>query len=213
MNKQNYKKLSDIGRRWGIALMFLAFAYSGALYLLKEALIDSSAFVTLIIAGTCVSLIFIFAPLVSEITIAGNVIKLREVKSQAEKSIAEFDSARISLLVAVISALKTSAPSLNDTMAGTDNRANQFLHLFESNKDLVTNDLFRREALSAAKIFKDEAYNKIQRECYLSWEVISEAVVPDALDRLFKEKYGADRPLLPVFLQYRELYTLVQLLS
>ncbi|WP_166837392.1 hypothetical protein [Rheinheimera pleomorphica] len=193
--------------------MFLAFAYSGALYLLKEALIDSSAFVTLIIAGTCVSLIFIFAPLVSEITIAGNVIKLREVKSQAEKSIAEFDSARISLLVAVISTLKTSLPELSHALAKTDNRAGQFLDLYNSNKDLVNNEQFRREVLSAAKVFKYEVFNQIQMECFFSGEDMSKAVMPDAMDRLFIEKYGASKPLTPVFKQYRELYTLVELLS
>ena len=160
MNKHDRNKLWDKLSRWAIALMFLAFTYWALFYLLSEALIESSGFVTLIIAGTCVSLIFIFAPLVSEIAIGGSVIKLREAKSQADKSIAEFDSARVSLLVAVISALKTSIPSLNDAMARTDNRANQFLNLYESNKDLAPNYLFRKEALSAAKIFKNEVFNQ-----------------------------------------------------
>lgn len=213
MSKHDRKKLWDKGSRWVIALVFLGFSYTTLLHLLKEALIESSEFVTLIIAGTCVSLVFIFAPLVSEITIAGNVIKLREAKFQADKSIAEFDSARVSLLVAVISVLKVSVPSVNDSLARTDNRADQFLNLYESNKDLVTNYQFRNETLSAARVFLDEAFRQIQSECHFSGEDISKAVLPDAMDSLYREKYGADKQLAPTLKQYRELHALVQLLS
>jgi hypothetical protein len=196
-----------------ISFCFLTFSYYTVFMLLERGMITSSEFVTLTITGTCGSLILLFAPLVSEITIAGNVIKLREAKADADKSITELNSARVAMLVAIISTLKRSVLHLNETLGRADDRASQFLELYKANRDLKTHYIFRQEVLSAANVFKQVSFQQILQTYYFPSEAFSTGCTPDVMERLHIEKYGKDVPLTPIFQQYRELYSLVEELS
>ncbi|WP_139834800.1 hypothetical protein [Pseudomonas sp. B15(2017)] len=77
---------------FGLLLAFVAIA--GITYLLYGSKITSQEFVVLVISFSVMALVVCFAPEVQEISIAGNVLKLREIKSEAEKSIEQLRKAQ-----------------------------------------------------------------------------------------------------------------------
>lgn len=73
--------------------IFIASIFLG-LYLLEENQFSGSEFVALVVAFAVLGLVVSFSSEVQEFSIAGNIVKLKEVKRDVEKTITELKSAR-----------------------------------------------------------------------------------------------------------------------
>jgi hypothetical protein len=111
------------------ALLFLASAKFGYCLLIEEKL-SGAEFVSLIIAFAVVGLILSFASEVQEFSVAGNIVKLKEVKRDAEKSISELKSARTETFRFLLSLAKRHPGGFSE--GGTiDGRVNDFWSLHD----------------------------------------------------------------------------------
>lgn len=75
------------------AILFLSSVAMGYC-LLDDGALSGSEFVSLIVAFAVIGLIISFASEVQEFSVAGNIVKLKEVKRDAQRSISELKSAR-----------------------------------------------------------------------------------------------------------------------
>lgn len=111
------------------ALLFLVSAKFGYCLLIEEKL-SGAEFVSLVIAFAVIGLILSFASEVQEFSLAGNIVKLKEVKRDAEKSISELKSARTETFRFLLSLAKRHPGGLSD--GGTvDGRVNDFWALYD----------------------------------------------------------------------------------
>jgi len=111
------------------ALLFLASAKIGYCLLIEERL-SGAEFVSLIIAFAVIGLILSFASEVQEFSVAGNIVKLKEVKRDAEKSITELKSARTETFRFLLSLAKRHPGGFSN--GGTvDGRVNDFWSLYD----------------------------------------------------------------------------------
>lgn len=111
------------------ALLFLASAKIGYCLLIEERL-SGAEFVSLIIAFAVIGLILSFASEVQEFSVAGNIVKLKKVKRDAEKSISELKSARTETFRFLLSLAKRHPGGLSS--GGTvDGRVNDFWSLYD----------------------------------------------------------------------------------
>ncbi|MFV8835981.1 hypothetical protein ACNSTU_13530 [Aquisalimonas sp. APHAB1-3] len=74
-------------------ILFLSSVAMG-FYLLDDGALSGSEFVSLIVAFAIIGLIISFASEVQEFSVAGNIVKLKQVKRDAERSMSELESAR-----------------------------------------------------------------------------------------------------------------------
>ena len=112
--------------------------------LLVEGKLSGAEFVSLVIAFAIIALILSFASEVQEFSVAGNIVKLKEVKRDAEKSISELKSARTETFRFLLSLTKRHPTAF--TFGGSiDGRVNDFWLLydqivaFECEKELSKN--------------------------------------------------------------------------
>lgn len=111
------------------ALLFLGSAKFGYFLLIEEKL-SGAEFVSFVIAFAVIGLILSFASEVQEFSIAGNIVKLKEVKRDAEKSIRELKSARTETFRFLLSLAKRHPGGFSD--GGTvDGRVNDFWSLYD----------------------------------------------------------------------------------
>jgi hypothetical protein len=111
------------------ALVFLVSAKIGYC-LLIEGKLSGTEFVSFIIAFAVIGLILSFASEVQEFSVAGNIVKLKEVKRDAEKSISELKSARTETFRFLLSLAKRHPGGFSD--GGTvDGRVNDFWSLYD----------------------------------------------------------------------------------
>ena len=110
------------------ALLFLVSAKFGYC-LLIDGKLSGAEFVSLVIAFAVIGLILSFASEVQEFSVAGNIVKLKEVKRDAEKSISELKSARTETFRFLLSLAKRHPGGFSD--GGTvDGRVNDFWSLY-----------------------------------------------------------------------------------
>tara|TARA_R110001606_G_scaffold399268_1_gene583197 strand:+ start:96323 stop:96991 length:669 start_codon:yes stop_codon:yes gene_type:complete len=110
-------------------LLFLASAKFGYCLLVEEKL-SGAEFVSLTIAFAVIGLILSFASEVQEFSVAGNIVKLKEVKRDAEKSISELKSARTETFRFLLSLAKRHPGGFSD--GGTvDGRVDDFWSLHD----------------------------------------------------------------------------------
>lgn len=111
------------------ALLFLVSAKFGYCLLIEEKL-SGAEFVSLVIAFAVIGLILSFASEVQEFSVAGNIVKLKEVKRDAEKSISELKAARTETFRFLLSLAKRHPGGFSD--GGTvDGRVNDFWSLYD----------------------------------------------------------------------------------
>ncbi|WP_095111718.1 hypothetical protein [Pseudomonas sp. Irchel 3H7] len=86
-------------KKLAIAGFFIfVLASGGGLWLLLSGKLSGTEFVSFVVVFTIISGIVVFAPEVQEISVAGNVVKLREVKNDAIKSIEVLKRSQAELL-------------------------------------------------------------------------------------------------------------------
>jgi len=111
------------------ALLFLASAKFGYCLLIDEKL-NGTEFVSLVIAFAVIGLILSFSSEVQEFSVAGNIVKLKEVKRDAEKSISELKSARTETFRFLLSLAKRHPGGFADGSIAVDGRVNDFWSLY-----------------------------------------------------------------------------------
>lgn len=110
------------------ALLFLASANFGY-YFLIEGKLSGAEFVIFIIAFAVIGLILFFASEVQEFSVAGNIVKLKEVKRDADKSIGELKSARTETFRFLLNLAKRHPGGFSDG-GPVDGRVNDFWLLY-----------------------------------------------------------------------------------
>lgn len=100
------------------------------LCLLASGKLSGSEFVTFSVAFAVLSLIVSFASEVQEFSVAGNIVKLREVKKEAEDSIAQLKSARTETFRFLLSLAKRR-PGGWGSLDTTDSRVKDFWFLYK----------------------------------------------------------------------------------
>ncbi|KPY06272.1 Uncharacterized protein ALO57_00161 [Pseudomonas coronafaciens pv. oryzae] len=87
------------------------------MYLLQSEKFTGTEFTAFIIAFALLSTMIAFAPQVQEISVAGSVLKLREVKAEAEEVISSLEEARSELLGMMLTMLIKPAGGFHDGQA------------------------------------------------------------------------------------------------
>lgn len=192
-----------------IAAMFAGVTYWAAFELLLQSLISGSEFVTLVIAATATSLIIVFAPSIQEVSIGGNIIKLKEAKVDADETLKKLNNARVSMLVATLSSLRRSKPDFNESSSGFDDRASYFLSLYDANKDLLNNAVVAEEFRSGSEHFITESMKNINHHCRVHPnDGLGHRPSPDQLESWYAKNRGAGGEVDSVplqFVEYRKL--------
>lgn len=86
-----------------------------SIYLLSIGKFSGAEFTAFVVSFAVLSLAVGFAPEIQEISIAGNVVKLKEVKAEAVKAIESLNKSRIEMLRALFGlAIKTSGTFANE---------------------------------------------------------------------------------------------------
>lgn len=109
--------------------MFLASATFGYC-LLTEGRLSGAEFVSLVIAFAVFGLILSFASEVQEFSLAGNIVKLREVKREAERAISELEMARTETFRFLLSLAKRHPGGYSDAFDPLDSRVKDFWSLY-----------------------------------------------------------------------------------
>ena len=113
---------------FGIVIFLLSVKFGYHLLLAEN--ISGTEFVSLVIAFAVIGLILSFASEVQEFSVAGNIVKLKEVKKDADKSIAELKSARTETFRFLLSLAKRHPGGISG--GGTvDGRVEDFSFLYD----------------------------------------------------------------------------------
>ncbi len=99
-------------------------------YLLEDGALSGSEFVSLIVAFAVIGLIISFCSEVQEFSVAGNIVKLKEVKRDAEQSISELKSARTETFRFLLSLAKRYPGGLGGS-GPVDERIPDFWNLYK----------------------------------------------------------------------------------
>lgn len=81
-----------------VGFLIFSMAVALALYLLNFGKLSGTEFVAFVVAFAVLALIVGYAPEVQEISIAGNVVKLKEIKAEAIKAIESLNKSRVEML-------------------------------------------------------------------------------------------------------------------
>ncbi|MEE2001412.1 hypothetical protein QWY20_08095 [Alkalimonas sp. MEB108] len=193
-------------------------AYWVCFLLLKHSYITSSAFVTLIVAATVVSLTLAFAPYIQEVSIAGNIIKLREAKAEADKALEGLKHARVSMLVATLSSLRRSELRIEEQLKQEDDRIGQFLSLFDTNQDLLKSNSVAYEFRAGANEFMKVCLDKIYENFPMVFEEVAglqftPAILEERLISKYQHAISSSRELPLPFVEYRKLSGIIDRLG
>lgn len=82
----------------GLGVVIFLASISLALWLLMQGKFSGAEFASFVVAFAVIALIVGYAPEVQEISIAGNVVKLKEIKAEAVKAIESLNESRVEML-------------------------------------------------------------------------------------------------------------------
>lgn len=195
-----------------IAAIFSAFSYWAGYMLLQQTLLSGSEFVALVIAATATSLVILFMPSIQELSIGGNIIRLRDAKVEADKTVQNLQAARSSMLVAALSSLRRSKLDLNEQSSGVDDRFSYFLSLYKTNQDLLEMPSVLHEFQVGAEKLLSECWENINRHYLVHHDDnLGCQPKPERLENWLtqKNKLSSSPKDLPFLIKaYRELFEL-----
>lgn len=139
-------------------------------YLLDDGALSGSEFVSLIVAFAVIGLIISFASEVQEFSVAGNIVKLKEVKRDAERSISELESARTATFRFLLS-LAERHPGGFSGDGPVDERIPDFWALYEQIEKFGCQEELADDLL---RVLETLAKGQINTIGYLSDEVLVE---------------------------------------
>ncbi|MGA9618951.1 MAG: hypothetical protein WBR09_17450 [Serratia proteamaculans] len=163
-------------------LGFLLFGLATLLayYLLEAGRFSGAEFTAFVIAFAVLGMVIAYAPEVQEISIAGNVVKLKEVKAEAIKAIESLNKSRIEMLRTFLGlALKHSGAFASSSPI--DPRTHAFWKLLDQIKEYDCLAELKDDVLVSAKVLIAGQLYNISRRNRDSRIVVSEPY-PDPLD-------------------------------
>lgn len=199
-------------QKWlaAVAAIFSGFSYLAGFELLQQGLLSGSEFVALVIAATATSLVILFMPSIQELSIGGNIIKLRDAKVEADKAVENLLAARASMLVAALSSLRRSKLDFNEQLSGDDDRVSHFVSLYKTNQDLLVMPVVLNEFKAGADKFLSECIGNITRLYLLHGdENLGYQPTPEVLENwlIKKNKIASSAKGHPFLIKaYRDLY-------
>lgn len=134
----------------------------GALWLLinKEA-ISGAEFVALSLGFSVIGLIITFAAEIQEFSIAGNGVKLKELRSEAEKTIDELEQAKIEIFRFLVQK-STETDGGYYQKSNSIKRTNYYLQLFENIEKFNCLEKVESEIREALNVIMVDEYNKLK---------------------------------------------------
>ena len=193
--------------------------------LLDDGALSGSEFVSLIVAFAVIGLIISFASEVQEFSVAGNIVKLKEVKRDAERSISELKSARTETFRFLLSLAKRH-PGGFAGIRPVDERIPDFWALYKQIKKFgcqgeLTDDLLDvSETLAKGQIstignLSGRKYRRVDR-LPLPSELLMEALDDESIAEAEKRGlHGGDtrkikESVVQAIEEYTKLYELYQ---
>lgn len=120
---------------FGIIVGLAGIACGLWLLIFFENKITGSEFVALVLGFSVIGLIIAFAAEVQEFSIAGNGVKLKELRSEAEKTIEDLKEARMEVFRFLI--IKSTEYLVSDAFNSViDERVDPFIKLFKKNRKI-----------------------------------------------------------------------------
>lgn len=143
---------------FGIVVGFVGIACSSWLLIFLENKITGAEFVALVLGFSVIGLIIAFAAEVQEFSIAGNGVKLKELRSEAEKTIEELKQARTELFrFMILQVIQGSQQTLHTV----DPRIKTFLNVYERVQNFGIIDELRNEIEKVLHVLLIAQYGKL----------------------------------------------------
>lgn len=158
LNKKDNKFKANIIGGFCVAIVGIL----GALWLLidREA-ISGAEFVALSLGFSVIGLIIAFAAEIQEFSIAGNGVKLKELRSEAEKKIEELDQAKIEIFRLLIQKSIWGSAHWGGGEAIVDERVNAFCSLVEIVEENYCLNFIRLDVEKALQNIINGQYNNL----------------------------------------------------
>jgi hypothetical protein len=134
---------------FGIIFILGGFIYS--YILLHQNKINGAEFVAMFLGNTILGIAIALLPNVSEMSIAGNVLKLREVEKEAEKSIEQLKATRLATFRMLFNLVKRLPGGLGELGIIKDDRVDDFWEVFNSIEDSETISNLKEHIINALK--------------------------------------------------------------
>lgn len=120
--------------------------------LLENSKISGGEFVTLTIAVLFLGVIIALLPKISELSIAGNVLKLQNAKDVADKTIQSLQKTQNSTLRINLLLVKNSPGGLGDLFRGVDPRVDDFWLIYNAIKEAGAFETLKSEINEISKL-------------------------------------------------------------
>lgn len=189
MNKKNRVRLGVVG-----VLVFIGSMLLG-LYLLFNKNLSGTEFVAFTVAFAVLGAIVGFAPEVQEFSIAGNVVKLREMKQDVREAVEGLKLARTELLRSGIRKIYGDSSRRHEALADQADRNIEFWAIVELARKFEILPKLKEELLKSIKWLRH------CEKTYLLWTHLEDRVV-DGFDDLTAVEYAVvvNRPAIRSFI-------------
>lgn len=199
-----------------IVFFVLFTAINGVLFYYSK--ITAGEAITFFTLCAVISLVLFFSSEIQEFSIAGNIVKLKEVRRDADKAIAELQASRIAMFKFLLESSKKFSGGFG-SISPKDERIDDFLFLYENieNSGLL-NELSEKVAGCAELFMKAQVYNcatyytKVDyNRTYTPDELTNEALRSQNIrtDNNHTEEENR-RLILEAVSHYRTLYNILQ---
>ncbi|MHA3059864.1 hypothetical protein ACX1NY_04390 [Acinetobacter sp. ANC 4631] len=165
-NKNMSSRKSGFSIFLGISLSL--FCIGGAVWLLFIGKLAGAEFVALVLGGIVLSLIIYFSSEIQEFSIAGNVVKLRELKDEAHQTIESLKQARTEIFRLMLPQIFSSTGTFG-TNSLVDVHAEKFIILF--------NQIEKFDSVVVLKDDIDITLKKVMARQYNELSIIHETPV------------------------------------
>ena len=163
-----------------IAAIAFAFLFSLALGLLFTSKFSGAEFTVFVLAFAVLAVAVGFAPEIQEVSIAGNVVKLKEVKAEAIRAIESLNKSRVEMLRVFLSlTLKHSGGFASSDPI--DPRTYSFWHLLKLIREYQCLSELKDEILMNARVLAGAQLRNISRR-NIDPRIITSETIPDPLD-------------------------------
>lgn len=165
-----------------------------------------------------ISLLLFFSSEIQEFSIAGNIVKLKEVRRDADKAIAELQASRIAMFKFLLESSKKFSGGFG-SISPKDERIDDFLFLYENIESSGLLDELSEKIAGCAELFmKAQVYNCASNYTQVDY---SRTYTPDELtnEALRSQNIRTDnnhteeenrRLILEAVSHYRTLYNILQ---
>ncbi|MGY2288378.1 hypothetical protein ACW9H6_01865 [Pseudomonas sp. SDO528_S397] len=163
-----------------VAAVAFAGLFSLALWLLFTSKFSGTEFTAFVLAFAVLAVVVGFAPEIQEVSIAGNVVKLKEVKAEAVRAIESLNKSRVEMLRVFLSlTLKHSGGFGSSDLI--DPRAYAFWNLLKLIREYQCLKELKEELLINARVLAGAQLRNISRRD-IDPRIITSENIPDPID-------------------------------